>query len=513
MRKSYPLRFIWPENFIFVGKSAPEGRSISGSQVAARAAWTARLLKSHGVVPGDRVAVWLADGENQIAAMFGCWSVGVAFCVLPSFAGRSSTERSRVRVDDVWSVLQPKYLLKAAGTELPDALVGAVETLELPPLEAALDADVDPDTFLQNRTPEDMAFVQFTSGSTGGAKGAVVRFGQLEANLDAIAKRVGLGATDRMVSWAPLYHDMGLMAVLLPLSRGADLVLMETDHFVRRPAAWLESISRFRGTVTTAPPTALKLLTRRTAKDVDLSSLRYAWIGGEMVFASVIGAFEDAYADAGLGKGVLQPTYGMAETVVGISCGIPGETWSVKNGFISCGPILPDMEVRIIDEAGTPVAEGDEGHIHVRGPSVMQGYLGLEQFAPDDWFDTGDLGFVESGRVHVTGRVKDVLKRGAESFPATVVEAVAEDALKLGTGRAAAFACTRPDAGREEIVLLIESRNWDDTQARIVGAAVTSELGLQVDIIRNAKGGRLPRTSSGKLMRQKAAALYREGLV
>jgi fatty-acyl-CoA synthase len=507
------MKVFWPERFLFVGVSSPDGVEVPGASIARRAALIAELLKSKGVSPGDRVAMWLHRGEDQIAAMFGCWSADAAFCVLPSFAGRTATERSRHRVDDVWSVLQPRLLLKRAGTDLPEALDGAVATLDLPEDDAQSDLSVDPNSFLANRSPDDMAFVQFTSGSTGGAKGAVVRFGQLKANLDAIAQRSNLSETDRMVSWAPLYHDMGLMAVLLPLSRKANLALVETEHFVRRPAAWLETISRYGGTITTAPPTALKLLTRRKAKNVDLTSLRYAWIGGEMVFPTVVEAFEEAYSAAGLRKGVVQPTYGMAETVVGISCGVPGETWSVRSGFISCGPVLPDMECRIVTEDGTNVGAGDQGHIQVRGPSVMKGYLGLEPFAPDAWFDTGDLGFMDGARLYVTGRTKDVLKRGAETFPATVVEAVAENALNLGTGRAVAFACVDANAGREEIVLLIESRNWSDDQARAVGAAVASELGLQIDVIRNTAGGRLPRTSSGKLMRQRAAELYREGRV
>lgn len=471
----------------------------------------AETLKLHAIQPGDRVALWLGQGEKQLAAMLGCWAAGAAFCVLPSFAGRSNTERSQVRVDDVRSVLQPRVLLKDPDVDLPEVLSGAMEVLDLPAPRPARGDVADPADLLAGRGPQDMAFVQFTSGSTGGAKGAVVRFGQLQANLDAIANRIALGPSDRMVSWAPMYHDMGLMAVLLPLIRGADLVLMETDHFVRRPTAWLEALSRYRGTVTTAPPTALKLLTRRQARDIDLSAWRYAWIGGEMVFPSVLAAFEETYADAGLRAGVLQPTYGMAETVVGISCGRPGVRWQVEDGFISCGPPLAGMDVEIVKDDGTLVATGDPGRIRVRGPSVMQGYLGLKPFADDAWFDTGDLGFERDGNLYVTGRIKDVLKRGAESFPATVVEAVAEDALNLRTGRTAAFACPRPDIGKEEIVLLVESRDWGDQDARTVAAAVTRELGLQVDIVRNARGGRLPRTSSGKLMRQKAAALYREG--
>jgi acyl-CoA synthetase (AMP-forming)/AMP-acid ligase II len=255
------------------------------------------------------------------------------------------------------------------------------------------------------------------------------------------------------------------------------------------------------------------LLTRRKAQGIDLSSWRYAWIGGEMVFPKILEDFEETYAPAGLERGVIQPTYGMAETVVGISCGVPGEAWSVSDDFVSCGPPLNGMELQIVDQAGAKVVPGQRGHIMVRGPSVLKGYLGQKPFAEDAWFDTGDLGFEAEGRIHVTGRVKDVLKRGAESFPASVVEIVAEDALELRTGRAAAFANPRPDIGKEEIILLIESRDWSDEQARTVAAAVARELGLQIDIIRNTRGGRLPRTSSGKIMRQKTAALYREGLV
>ncbi len=506
------MKIVWPDQFEFVGKTRPEGVTVPAGEIAGRAAHVAGLLREQGCVPGDRIAMWVTEGENQLAAMFGSWLAGVTFCVLPSFAGRSNTERSQTRVDDVYSVLEPKLLLKTEGTELPENLRGLVPTVELPAVDVPVDP-VDPGSLIFDRGADDVAFIQFTSGSTGGAKGAVVRFGQLQANLQAIADRVQMDASDRMVSWAPLYHDMGLMAVLLPLSFGAGVVLMETDHFVRRPAAWLEAISRHRGTVTTAPPTALKLLTRRRAKDVDLSSWRYAWIGGEMVFPSVLEAFEEVYKPAGLASGVLQPTYGMAETVVGISCGTPGETWSVVDGYASCGPVLGGFEHRIVDEDGAEIATGGRGYLHVRGPSVMRGYLGLEPFADDAWFDTGDIAFEADGRLHITGRVKDVLKRGGEMFPATVVEAVAEAALDLRTGRAAAFAHLRPDLGKEEIVLLVESRQWDDDQARVVAGAVAQELGLQVDVIRSAQGGRLPRTSSGKIMRQKAAALYKEGQI
>jgi acyl-CoA synthetase (AMP-forming)/AMP-acid ligase II len=169
------------------------------------------------------------------------------------------------------------------------------------------------------------------------------------------------------------------------------------------------------------------------------------------------------------------------------------------------------MEVRVVDEDGLPLREGDTGHVHVRGHSVISGYLGLPPFEAGGWYDTGDVGFLQEGHLFVSGRVKDVLKRGGESFPSHLVEAVAEDTLDLRTGRAAAFASFRTDLAKEEIVILVEAREWSGDQARSVASAVMAELGLQVDVVRAVTGGRLPRTSSGKLMRQMIAAQYREG--
>ena len=481
------------------------------ADLAGQACALARELAAAGVGTGDRVALWLQSGDQKVAAILATWMIGAAFCVLPSFAGRVGSDLSQARVDAVLSVLAPRVLVQDAAAPLPAEATAGLPTITM---RSQAFAPGDPLRAIAARDPQDLAFVQFTSGSTGGtAKGAEVRFCHLEANLAALAARTGLAREDRMVSWAPLYHDMGLMAVLLSLRFGVNLALIETEFFVRRPSIWLESISAFAGTMTTAPPTALKLLTRRRAAGVNLASLRYAWIGGEAVFPVVLREFEATYADAGLRSGVLQPTYGMAETVVGISCGVPGALWVAEQGITCCGPPLDGIDLCIAGEDDTPLPAGQEGRILVRGASVISGYLGQERYREGAWFDTGDLGFVKDGRVFVSGRRKDVLKRGAESFPATLVETVAEEALRLNTGRVAAFSSPRPDIGKEEIVLLVESRDWDDDRARLVAAAVLRELGLQADVIRAAIGGRLPRTSSGKLMRQLAAAQYREGLI
>ncbi len=508
------MQLSWPEIFTFVGKSLPEGRRVRSTALSDYALSIADMLRAHGVARGDRVALWITEGPTQIGAIFGCWLAGASFCVLPSFAGRTKTDRSQDRVRGVLATLQPKLLLQGDGLALPETLTGAFKTLELPGIDTITPSGTPPVDVLAQMSPDDLAFVQFTSGSTGGnARGAEVRFRQLLANLDALAARTRMTPADRMVSWAPMYHDMGLMAVLLPMRVGAELVLIETDHFVRRPAAWLEAISKYKGTVSTAPPTALKLLARRKAADIDLASWRYAWIGGEAVFPKVLEDFSAAYASAGLGEDVLHPTYGMAETVVGISCGVPGTRWQEMGGVVSCGPVLDGMGVAILDAQDAAVADGHEGRVMVRGPSVISGYLGLARHPENAWFETGDAGIMQDGLLYITGRLKDVLKRGAESYPATLVETIAEEALGLRTGRIAAFANLRADIGKEEIVLLVESRDWSEENARVVSVAVMAELGLQIDVVRNAQGGRLPRTSSGKLMRQLTASQYREGLI
>lgn len=506
------MKISIPKSFHFIGKSSPGGVLFGDSDIAARAQMLAEALRARGIGRGDRVALWLTAGADQVSAILGCWMVGAAFCVLPSYAGRSNSDRARTRVEEVMSILSPRLLVQGEQSALPDAVTQTIETLTFGSLKDVPLPGGDIGFSFPSRDPDDLAFIQFTSGSTGGpAKGAEVRFGQLQSNLDALATRIRMSSEDRMVSWAPLYHDMGLMAVLIALRHGADLVLMETEHFVRRPTSWLEAISTYKGTITTAPPTALKLLTHRRASDVDLSSLRYAWIGGETVFPVVLQGFSDCYASAGLKAFVLQPTYGMAETVVGVSCGDPGAPWLLRHEMVSCGRPLEGMEVNVVDEDGLPLAEGATGRVRVRGHSVISGYLGLPPFEAGGWYDTGDVGFLQEGHLFVSGRVKDILKRGGESWPSHLVESVAEDALDLRTGRAAAFASFRADLAKEEIVILVEARDWSGDQARRVSSAVMADLGLQVDVVRAVAGGRLPRTSSGKLMRQMIAAQYREG--
>ncbi len=508
------MKFTWPASFHFVSKSSPEGTGFDSAIVAAYAREISKQLEENGVRSGDRVALWLSSGVEQVAAILGCWMVGASFCFLPSYTSRTGSERSKKRTEDIISVLEPKLAIHSLTNRLPDNVANKVSAICAPTLPQLGSCSKIVDTRFELGNPDELAFIQFTSGSTGEtAKGAMVSFRQLQANLDALSERSGFSHHDKMVSWAPLFHDMGLMAVLLSLRKGASLVLLETERFIRRPASWLEAISRFQGTVTTAPPTALKLLSRRRVSDIDLGSLRYAWIGGEAVFPVVLKDFEECYAEANLGRGVMQPTYGMAETVVGISCGEPNTPWSDKNGFVSCGMPLHDMQTKIIDENDNQLSENLEGRIVVRGPSVFSGYLGHSKTERNDWLETGDRGFLSNGTLYVTGRVKDVLKRGAESFPASLVEQISEETLGLHTGRAAAFINPRPELGKEEIVVLVETREWTNEKERLVVSSIFDELGLQIDQIRAIKSGRLPRTSSGKLMRQIAAQLYREGRI
>ena len=236
----------------FVGKTEPDGVPLSFQDIGNYAGFIADELTSKGISSGDCVALWLVKGQDKLAAILGCWMIGAVFCVLPSFAGNIKTERSQNRIESVFSVLKPKLLLQGTTDLLPPQAHAGVPSMTLSSFNDQTASRSDIRTAIAARKPDELAFIQFTSGSTGGkARGAEVRFGQLQANLDALTRRTELSASDHMVSWAPLYHDMGLMAVLLALRCGADLTLIETDHFVRRPSVWLEAISKGRGTITT----------------------------------------------------------------------------------------------------------------------------------------------------------------------------------------------------------------------------------------------------------------------
>jgi fatty-acyl-CoA synthase len=530
--------FAAPEavSITVVGQRGLPDECFSVPLLRQHAAAAANHLRGAGVKVGARVALFLPTSPALLQAMLGSWMAGAAFTVLPERVGTERSALALEKLQMVFDLLRPAVLVvdDDGGAVADYAAAQGVRVITARELLAAPAA-------AQTHWPtlDDDAFFQLTSGSTGTPKIVPVQFRQLLANLRSLNQRADIQADDRMVGWIPLYHDMGLVCGLMQaLYSGISLCLIPTALFIRSPLVWLQKASDFRATLSMGPSFAFQLFGRRNkaaaGRDLDLSRLRYLWMGAEPVYLEHIQTFEAALAPVGLRSGVVKASYGLAETVVGVACTAASAasraTWLDQEllrgagrvqmmaahspgslSITSCGTPLDGVTVQIVDDRGAPVPEDRVGHIVVSGSSVMRGYLGEEPVAASG-FDTGDLGFLHAGELHITGRVKDVIIRGGTNIGCHEVEAQVAAVLGVRPGKIIAFSLPDPVTRRERVVVGVEWRGADpDALRRQVRDHVAVTLSLQVDDVIVLGAGSIPRTTSGKLQRLQARELYQQG--
>jgi fatty-acyl-CoA synthase len=393
-------------------------------------------------------------------------------------------------------------------------------------------------------TPDDPCYVQFSSGSTRNPTGVLCTHRALMANTLAITRH-GLKVVpqDRALSWLPLYHDMGLVGFLLsPLAAQMTVDLLPTGAFVRRPLMWLDLISKNRATVSYSPSFGYDLCARRgdgTREGLDLSAWRIAGCGGDMVRPGPLLGFAERYESAGFSATAFVASYGMAEATLALTMAPLGQGLRfdavdvdrmerdgvVKAGggarsraFVRCGPVLPEHELEVRDDAGAVLPEGHVGRIFVRGPSLMKGYFGEPEasarvLSADGWLDTGDLGYLVDGEIVPTGRAKDlILLNGRNVWPQDLEWSAETEIEKLRSGDVAAFSVDE-DAG-EQLVVLVQARSSDPEVRRTltedVAALLRARHGVEARV-ELVGAHALPQTSSGKLSRSKARALFLSG--
>ncbi len=519
-----------------------------------RARQVAAGLRDLGIGPGQAVGIMLPTCLDYFAAFYGAQMAGAIPVPLYPPARRSQIEDHLRRQAGILTTSQAGVLLT-----FPEVLpLVRLLRAQIPGLRKVV--TVSEMTGGGAELPEvkesDIAFLQFTSGSTGNPKGVTLTHANLLANLRSIGKAVEIGPDDVVVSWLPLYHDMGLIGSWMgSLYFGLPLVLMSPLTFLARPSRWLWAIHRHRGTLSPAPNFAYELCVRKVEEaeldGLDLSSWRYALNGAEPVSPEAIRRFTERYARYGFNPKAMAPVYGLAENSLGLAFTpvgrgpvldlvdretfqktgqavpmppVPDSHPNVPNvlRFVSCGFPVPDHEIRIVDGSGNEVGERQEGRLEFRGPSATSGYYRNPEataklIGREGWVDSGDRAYIAGGEVYVTGRVKDIIIRAGRNLYPHELEEVVGEIPGIRKGCVAVFGATDPGSGTERVVVLAETREQGEEALERLRQAIQEVavdlLGTPADDVVLAPPHAVPKTSSGKVRRAASRGLYERGRI
>ena len=525
---------------------------ISYAQLRREADQVAAGLQRAGLAPRQSVAIMLPTSPDYFYAFFGILRAGGIPVPIYPPARASQIEEHVRRHAGILSNAETALLITAPEARgvarlLETRVAGLRRVLTVPELKAG---DGAAQAVAIRR--DDIAFIQYTSGSTGDPKGVVLTHANLLANIRGIGQMTGLSADDVFVSWLPLYHDMGLIcAWLASLAFAAPLVVMSPLAFLARPERWLQAIARYRGTVSAAPNFAYELCVKRIAdasiRGLDLSSWRIAANGAEPVMPDTLRRFGERFAPYKFNPAALTPVYGLAESTVGLLCPPLGRGPRIDRvqrapfsaggravpaaaddatalQFVSCGVVMPGHQVRIVDADGREVGERIEGRLEFRGPSATAGYYrnpaGTKKLMDGEWLDSGDRAYLAGGEIHLTGRVKDIIIRGGRNIYPHELEDAVGAIPGVRRGCVAVFGSADPASGTERLVVLAETRLTgatdaaarDALRARIV-AATLAMLGEAPDEVVLAPPQTVLKTSSGKIRRAACRELYSSGRI
>lgn len=469
---------------------------------------------------GDRAILLFAPGLDYIKAFFGCLYAQVV--AVPLYPPRSEKHTDRVAV--VMENCQARQAL-TSGKEY--AQISTLNIHDFP--------ESDNPT-LANPEPENLAFLQYTSGSTGAPKGVMVNHHNIVANLHSLQEATECTSQDIFCNWLPLFHDLGLVnTILLPVFLGCHSVLMAPAHFIRRPRIWFEAITRHHATIAGAPNFAFDHCSEKIQPDAtyDLSSWRVAFNAAEPIDGQTLSRFSQKFAECGFENSAFYPSYGMAEATVFIAGGSPQKApvfaqGSSKQSLVGCGKVQSKHDLKIVNpETQEEVSERQVGEIWFSGPSVAQGYWQDEEKtkasfgfqckgdSENRFLRTGDLGLVRGGELFISGRIKDVLiVKGRNHYPQDLEKLSFQAHPGLRAWGTVAFGITQNSEEQVIVVQEVDRRSARSMDFEAASAAIRTcifeEHEIMVSSILFIRAGKLPRTSSGKVQRQLTKALFQE---
>jgi fatty-acyl-CoA synthase len=505
----------------------------------------ARRFIALGIKPGDRIALIAETGPDFAAAFFGAVYAGAWPVPLPlptSFGGRQAyVDQLRIQLKSCDPLL---FLVPPELAEMATEAAGEVAVRDWDKLPGLAQSDAE----LPAAGADEIAYLQYSSGSTRFPHGVAVSHRGLLDNLRAHGIGLNLEEADRCISWLPWYHDMGLVGcVLSPIANQLSVDYQKTEDFARRPLAWLDMVSRNPGKSVSYSPTfgydicARRMSSQTRAEDrFDLSRWRIAGNGADMIRPDVMQAFVDGFASAGFNASAFCPSYGLAEATLAVSLMPPGEGIRMElveeselsggedaddserprryRAVVNCGKPVTGMEVEVRGDDGSLLPDRGIGRIYVRGQAVMVGYFRDSEsteacLSKDGWLDTGDMGYLSGGYIFIVGRAKDMIIINGRNYWPQDIEWAVEQLPGFKAGDIAAFAITGP-SGEETPAVLVHCRVSDPAErGRLrddIRERVHAITGIS-PIVELVPPRTLPRTSSGKLSRTKARNLYLSG--
>ena len=531
---------------IHLYSESDEAETITYGELLSEAEQIAAGLIEQRLAPGESILLMLPTDRDYFISFFGVLLAGgVPVPIYPP--GRpQQLEEHILRHAKIADTARAGLMITVAEAKMFSHLLAA----QVPSLRAVITCEDLMSAAPLSRFPEpaesDTAFLQFTSGSTGDPKGVELSHANLVSNIQVMGNALGASSKDVFISWLPLYHDMGLIGAWLgSLAHAVPLVIMSPLSFLARPQRWLQAIQRYGGTISGAPNFAYEACVNRIRdediEDLDLSSWRVAFNGAEAVSPKTIAQFSERFAKYGFRAEAMTPVYGLAENSVGLAFpplergpwidNIERETFMKTGRAVvaenfddvievpSSGSALPGHQIRVIGPSGHELPERNEGVVQFQGPSASAGYFrnpeATKALLDGEWRNAGDLGYMADGEIFITGRQKDlIIRAGRNIFPAELEEAVGNlDGIQKGN--VAVFGSPDPATGTERLVVMAESRRRNqEAQEKMLAdiRSISLDLtGTAPDAIELVPPRSVPKTSSGKIRRQSARAMFEQG--
>lgn len=527
-------------------RSGTEARLVSYDDLYHRARRLLGVLQKCGAAVQQELIIHLTNNEAIVDAFWAC-QLGRMIPV-PIAAG--TTPAHLFKALNVFLQLKTSILLTtttqlerlrltAQSHDLADAFSEKMPQVLL--LDQITDADEGHPAI--SGGPEDIALVQFSSGSTGNPKGVCLTHSNILANIHASTNRARFETDDVFLSWMPLTHDMGMIGFhLVPLVNQLDQIIIPTELFVRRPTLWLQSAAKYGATILSSPNFGYRhALARELPQDLDLSRVRLIFNGAEPISADVARRFMEVCRPLNLSEHAMYPVYGLAEASLAVSFPRPQSAMEsllinrrrlkignriepVTSGsadaaeLVCLGWPLDGTELSVIDDSGETVGDGIVGHLMIRGPNVTSQYYQNPQATRElieesGWVRTGDVGFLLDSQLYVSGRDKDlIIANGQNLFAHDLERMVAQVVPEVDEGRIALAAIPSTEGGDQIIVFAVHRGDIDSflTHARSITSALTEYAGIEKALAIPVK--RIPKTTSGKIQRQLLAEQYRAGV-